>query len=397
MVRVLRTLIVAVLAIVVPVGAAVALVEWTRGPERVALVEDPARDATPDSAVAEARADGATASADNATEPGDWRELPAAPLDPRWGAFSVSTGDDLLVWGGYAWPSDRGDEGPRADGATFDGQQWASLPEGPLPPVMRHSGVAAWTGDELLIAGGTGGEDGRSALRAAAAYHPRDRTWRELPRLPEPIAGGGWAGDRLIVIGAGGDAQRSVYALKPDGARWRQLDPLPLPATAAEGDTDVHVQTAGRHLLVVAQGEAWLFSRGDGWERLPAPDDGVALDEIRGVARDGHALVVLLPDGTYEYRPQRGSWSHVGDGLDATQPLPLLTADGGDLVAVDLLGGSVHTMSGESWVDGPELPGDRVEATAEITGDQIVVWGGMGSEQADAPQGWTLPLASTSP
>jgi hypothetical protein len=77
--------------------------------------------------------------------------------------------------------------------------------------------------------------------------------------------------------------------------------------------------------------------------------------------------------------------------------MPLLTADGGDLVAVDLLGGNVHTMSGEAWVDGPELPGDRVEATAEVTGEQIVVWGGMGSEQGDAPQGWTLPLASTSP
>lgn len=397
MVRVLRALIVAVLAIGVPAGAAVALVEWTRGPQRVALVEDPASAATPDSA--DAGASGATASADDATEPGDWRELPAAPLDPRWGAFSVSTGDHLFVWGGYAWPSDRGDEGPRADGATFDGQQWASLPDGPLPPVMRHSGVAAWTGDELLIAGGTGGQHGRSALRAAAAYHPEDRSWRELPRLPEPIAGGGWVGNRLIVIGSGGDAQRSVYALKPDDARWRDLDPLPLSAAAADGDTDVHVQAAGRHLLVISQGEAWLFSPGDGWERLPAPENGngVALDEVRGVTRDGDALVVLLPDGTYRYRPQRGSWSRVGDGLDLTQPMPLLTADGGDLVAVDLLGGNVHTMSGEAWVDGPELPGDRVEATAEVTGEQIVVWGGMGSEQRDAPQGWTLPLASTSP
>lgn len=387
--RALRTLIVVLLAIAVPAGVAVALVEWTRGPERVALADDPATAATPGTPDV-AATEGA------GTQAGDWRELPPAPLDPRWGAFSVWTGNDLLVWGGYAWPSDAGDEGPRDDGAAFDGRQWTGLPEGPLPPVMHHSGVAAWTGEELLIAGGTGGDDGRTPLRDAAAYHPEDRTWRKLPRLPEPIAGGGWVGNRLIVIGAGDDDRRPVYALQPEAARWRELDPLPLAAATADDAADVHVQATDRHLLVVAQGEAWLFKPGDGWEQLPEPDDGVALDEIKGVARDGGALVVVLPDDTYRYRPQRGRWSRVSDGLDVTQPMPLLNAGQDDIVAVDLLGGDVHTMVDDRWVSGPDLPGERVEATAEVAGDQIVVWGGMGSEREGVPQGWTLPVAAAS-
>jgi len=380
----LRPLLALVVAVAVPAVVAIALVEGTRGPDRIALVAGASGHSAADRVAVDA-----------AAPAGDWRELPPAPLDPRWGAFSVWTGDDLLVWGGYAWPSERGDEGPRADGAAFDGRRWAALPDGPLRPVMRHGGVAAWTGEELLIAGGTGGDEGRTPVRAAAAYDPRDAAWRTLPKLPGPIVGGGWVGSRLVVIGEAKGARRAVYALKPDDARWRRLDPLPLPAG---DDGDVHVQATDRHLLAVAQGEAWLFTPGDGWERLPAPAAGVTFDEVTGLARDGGALVVLLPGDTYRYRPHHGRWSRVGGGPEPgpVQPVPVLHSERGDLVAVDLPAARVHTMAGGAWVAGPRIPADRVDATAQIVGDQIVIWGGMGSEERDAAQGWTLPLAAAS-
>jgi hypothetical protein len=51
----------------------------------------------------------------------------------------------------------------------------------------------------------------------------------------------------------------------------------------------------------------------------------------------------------------------------------------------------MHTLSDDgTWVALAALDEPRVDATVEVAGDQVVIWGGMGSEQPDSTQGWTL-------
>jgi hypothetical protein len=84
----------------------------------------------------------------------------------------------LFVWGG-----DR----PAADGALYDhaAQTWRLLPEAaPQTPPLPHAVV--WTGEEVLVWGGTTGSRDR-APREGAAYDPATDTWRQLADAPAAV------------------------------------------------------------------------------------------------------------------------------------------------------------------------------------------------------------------
>src|SRR5918996_1645300 len=241
------------------------------------------------------------ASSDRMGESPQWGDLPPSPLDDRWGAYSAWTGDELLIWGGYAWSGGDG-EGPRSDGAAFDGAAWSKLPPGPLPALMRHNGVAAWTGDELWIVGGTGGRDGTTLSRAAAAYRPATRRWRELPAVPEPIGGGAWVGDQLVVVAAATDGPRAVYTLRAGDDRWRHVDVLPPPHRSSRDNSDLQVVATADHVAVIGLGRVFVLAAGPdaarsdaaAWRRLPAPGGGNRLTNVRGAVALTDAFVMLL-------------------------------------------------------------------------------------------------------
>lgn len=367
--------------VVVAVVTVPGLVRRLDRPDRIELADRP----TATSSVAPERV------------PAQWEQLPPSPLDARWGAFSASTGDELLIWGGYGWGSD---EGPRSDGAIYDGTGWSELPDSPLPALARTNGVAAWTGDELWIVGGTGGDDGRTPVREAAAYSPATRTWRELPSVPEPISGGAWTGDQLVVVAAGTDGPRGVYTLQADGGKWGELGTLPPPSAA--DNSDLHVLAADSRVAVVGLGDIFvrdLSSDASDWQDVGVPVDGDGLSNVRGAAAEARAFVVVLPDGTYRYDLDAGAWSRIAGGLepDPPQPVPLLRMDDHMVVAVDVVNARVQAVSGDdSWAALAELDEPRVDATAEIVDGQIVVWGGMGSEQQGSVQGASLRAPESS-
>jgi hypothetical protein len=364
--------------VVVAAVTVLGLVRRYDRPNRIELADSPT--ATP------------SASASPAASPvaaPEWQHLPPSPLDARWGAFSASTGDQLLIWGGYGWGSN---EGPRSDGAVYDGARWTELPESPLQARAKTSGVATWTGDELWIAGGSGGEDGRTPMRDAAAYNPQTRTWRELPPAPEAIDSGAWAGDQLVVVAGSTEGPRAVRALPADGERWRGLGQLPPPS--AVDNSDLHVLATDDHIVVAGLGDIFMRDRGsDGWQEVPAPGGADVLPNVRGAVAEANAVVVLLPGGLHRYDLDSGTWSRIAGGLepDPPQPIPLLRTGDGGLVAVDLVNGRLHVASDDAgWTALTALDESRVDAAVEAVGDQIVVWGGMGSEQPDSTQGASL-------
>jgi N-acetylneuraminic acid mutarotase len=104
---------------------------------------------------------------------------PPATDGPAPGEPSVWTGGRLLTWGISGGDSDgsSGDDSdggaepapPPSHGALYDpvANRWQTFDAGPLSSRVSHTAV--WTGQEMLVWGGTGGE---TPLADGAAYRP---------------------------------------------------------------------------------------------------------------------------------------------------------------------------------------------------------------------------------
>jgi hypothetical protein len=157
---------------------------------------------------------------------GRWSTLPPAPIEPRDGASIVWTGRDLLVWGGYRYPSGAA----VGDGAAYDPEtrRWRKLPSSPLS--SRSGQVTVWTGSEMVVWGGTDAKP----LDDGAAYNPITNTWRALSQGPLSARGaaiGIWTGKELVVLGGlYGSGQHYVdgAAIDPHSGSWRAIAaPIP--------------------------------------------------------------------------------------------------------------------------------------------------------------------------
>ncbi|HEX6920089.1 MAG TPA: hypothetical protein VF314_07660 [Actinomycetes bacterium] len=119
-------------------------------------------------------------------------------------------------------------------------------------PLERRSGaMGAWTGRELVIAGGFSGfPSGGKVFRDGAAYNPATGTWRKLPPMPQRRGGGTavWDGKDVVFLGgtAPGSSQPSLrpMAYNPRANRWRLL---PVMQFRREGFAAVWT---GRYILV---------------------------------------------------------------------------------------------------------------------------------------------------
>jgi hypothetical protein len=175
---------------------------------------------------------------------GRWRALPVLPagqLDHRERAAVVWTGRQLVYWGGAGHPPVRA----HADGAALDPgtNRWATLPpapEGQQWQLEGDSGVAVWTGGEVLVWGGMTIPDPVAAPNVATladgvAYDPARRTWRRLPRPPQQLRWASlnqwvlWTGRELMVGGVeqgpGGGTRAGAY--DPATNHWRLLPRSP--------------------------------------------------------------------------------------------------------------------------------------------------------------------------
>ena len=128
---------------------------------------------------------------------------------------------------------DLGDNRPgvtdRGDNAPASANAWEPVADAPLSP--RDQSVAAWTGTEVIVVGGTTGRPcppgadcvlpPKSAERAdGAAYDPETDTWREIAPAPSAFAGGHalWWDGRVIVV-----SNRLTMAYDPAADEWQRL------------------------------------------------------------------------------------------------------------------------------------------------------------------------------
>jgi hypothetical protein len=149
-----------------------------------------------------------------------WRKI-ARPGVSLGGAVTGWTGRQFLAWGGTCC------EDTSRDGMTYNPatNTWRKLPAAPLQP--RASASGAWTGKELVVAGGSDFFR-KTVFRDAAAYNPSTGTWRKLPQMPRALTGGPalWDGKEILFLSS---SSARGLAYNPAQNRWRLLPAMPLP------------------------------------------------------------------------------------------------------------------------------------------------------------------------
>ncbi|HLN07301.1 MAG TPA: kelch repeat-containing protein, partial [Acidimicrobiales bacterium] len=167
---------------------------------------------------------------------GHWSKMSPAPIAPRAGEAVVWTGQELLVWGGSTTAV--GGSKLYGTGAAYDPStnSWRMLPPAPLSP--RTDASAVWTGNEMVIFGGYDYESSIGGTRVtnnAASYDPSTNSWRMLPPAPlSPRAGAiaVWTGKEVIVLGgqpaSGAGSDGDGAAFDPTTNTWQHIAaPLP--------------------------------------------------------------------------------------------------------------------------------------------------------------------------
>ena len=156
-----------------------------------------------------------------------WRTF-ASPLAPRVGAIGAWTGKELVVAGGLSQPNG-GTVKAFRDGAAYNPatRTWRKL--APMP-LGRSDATAVWDGREILFLGGRTGD--RLAKRGMA-YNPATNRWRWLPEMAYPRSGFAavWTGRHVLVWGgltAAGVPPPHGEAFDPATSRWTALPPAPL-------------------------------------------------------------------------------------------------------------------------------------------------------------------------
>ncbi|MCX6910420.1 MAG: kelch repeat-containing protein [Verrucomicrobia bacterium] len=112
------------------------------------------------------------------------------------GMICFAAGEDILVAGGTNWENDTKNWLVKRWRFDAKANSWKSLP--PLPAPLGYA-----AGGGLFTAGGSDGQKTSDSILEWKA----DRPPRQLARLPQPVtlAGAGFAGDRLFVIGGAAD------------------------------------------------------------------------------------------------------------------------------------------------------------------------------------------------
>ena len=279
-------------------------------------------------------------------------------LGPRFGHSGVWTGDELLIWGGTLTGGIRSQSGasysPQSDGWT------AVSPIG--APTARSGHTAIWTGSEMIVWGGFGDS---GYLSSGGRYNNSTKTWQPITQVNAPAARIGhiavWIGDRMLVWGG-----QSVTGLLNDGAiydptadSWTTLV-LPTPPVARRHAKAVWTGTD----LLLWGGEGAFGQLGDG-ARLSFDSGGVPLnwsstsEDGAPTARSGHAVV----------------WT-------GTRMLVW----GGREGALQLADGAAYDITADTWTALNQIgsPSARADHNAVWTGNEMLIWGGESSSGAVA-------------
>lgn len=158
--------------------------------------------------------------------PNGWRPMMRGPLAGRTQAQAAWSGREVLIWGGIG--GDIYDDGAAYDPAT---DSWRPLP--PAPLRARYDGASAWTGNRFFVWGGYGpmtdpDDHGSPAVPGprddGALFDPSTQGWTRVS--PAPLSARSrpsavWsAATREVIIWGGVGAGGSAGGVLADGAAF---------------------------------------------------------------------------------------------------------------------------------------------------------------------------------
>jgi hypothetical protein len=279
--------------------------------------------------------------------------LPGTPAG-RLGHATVWTGSRMIVWGGVAVG------GVTATGGVFDpaapaSSAWKATATAGAPEARRNP-VAAWTGSEMIVWGGSS-ENGQPYFGTGGRYDPASDTWAAVSEVGAPTPrlypAAVWTGSRLLVWG-GIDANGVLgdgASYDPDTDTWE-----PLGAGGPSARWKASAVWTGSEMIVWGGSGFFIGPFDDGAAYDPAAKSWSALSSAG--APPPHEAASTVWTGT-----RMILWGGNRDFSARTQTGGLYdpVADAWSLTA--LLG----------------APSAREDPAAVWTGSELLVWGGIGS------------------
>lgn len=156
--------------------------------------------------------------------------FPAGPdVELLQGVSATATDSGFVVWGGLDSGTTGSDpiQAPSVGagwGSSYDSRTgtWTEVPAGPLE--KRAFAAMAWTGTEVVVAGGSRTVTHAGSFADVAALDLSTGTWRSLPALPGPVtAASAVAVAGQLLIG-GGSGQPSEVLIGDGVNAWRTVD-----------------------------------------------------------------------------------------------------------------------------------------------------------------------------
>ncbi len=333
-----------------------------------------------------------------------WRSALYVP-DARFGATSVWTGTEMIVWGGQNLYGAFLDTGGRYNPST---DTWLPTSFGVNAPSARAYHTAIWTGTTMIVWGG----HGPSSFNTGGLYDPTNDTW--LPtstgtNVPPARSyhTAVWTGTEMIVWGGSGvDAGNTGGRYHPATDTWISTSTGTNVPEARIGHTAVWTGTE----MLVWGGERNYRVLNTGGRYRPATDTWTATSTGTGApeGRDDHTAVwtgteMIIWGGLGSasmgfsntggrYDPATDTWTptSVASNVPTARGLHTAVWTGAEMVVWggassgprpdgDTNSGGRYDPSTDTWVPtsiAANVPARRSGHSAVWTNREMIVWGG---------------------
>jgi len=341
-----------------------------------------------------------TPATDSWVKTGRGANAPAA----RFGHTSVWTGTEMIVWGGETFaPGSLSiplQSGARYNPAT---DSWLPTAIDASTPQARRSHVAVWTGNRMIVWGGTSGGS------TGGVYDPASDTWTPTAVAGAPAARyfhtAVWTGSEMIVWGGWSTAASSGL---DSGGRYDPVSDAWQPTsigantpagvyghTAVWTGTEMIVWGGSTGAPVVGTGGRYNPST-DTWLPTSTGGNAPAPRLAHTAVWTGTEMVVFGGLGSSEadldtggrYRPATDTWAALSrqNTVPRSEHTAVWTGSemivwGGEANQNKLSSGGRYAPSSNSWVETASTsivePAARTEHSTVWTGTEMIVWGGM--------------------
>ncbi len=334
-----------------------------------------------------------------------WRPTRQQAPDPRRAQTAVWTGSEMIVWGGTISEINSGgisvNTGGRYSPAT---DTWTSMADGDAAPAPRESHAAVWTGTEMIVWGGSVTVGGVTTyLNSGGRYDPVLDRWSPTnagSACPPPRgkATALWTGNEMIVWGGtNGTPLQSGGRYKPSTDEWTATNMgVNVPAARV---THTAVWTGSEMIIWGGRSPAGLFNSGgrynpstDSWTPTQTGANVPSARRSHAAIWTGREMIVWGGNDGHDtntggrYDPLTDSWTPTSTGTNTPAARTIHTAiwTGNKMIVWGRTAsspqgnGAIYDPSSNTW--SPMAASSIYQMasfTAVWTGTEMIVWGDL--------------------